>query len=119
MKMWQPIGPQLDAGIPELVGNLQSKVILNPKPYLIAGIPELVGKLQRKAKAVFLVSGGFRVIINPIAQQLTIPLDHVFANTILHKVPSSSPSESSHPNRVQSSRFSLPDFPPPFFGQNS
>ena len=83
IKLCQPIGPQFDAGI-----------------------LELVGKLQSKAKAVFLVSGGFRVIINPVAQQLNIPLDHVFANTILHKVCSNPPPESSHPYRVQSSRCS-------------
>ena len=68
---------------------------------------------------MFLVSGGFRVIINPIAQQLNIPLDHVFANTILHKVRSSSPSESSHPIRVQSSELSMPIFLADFLWQNS
>lgn len=51
-----------------------------------AGIPELVEKLQRQGKAVFLVSGGFRVIIDPIAKLLDLPNGHVFANTILHKV---------------------------------
>jgi phosphoserine phosphatase len=48
------------------------------------GIPELVKSLQERGRAVFLVSGGFRPIINPIAESLGIPLDHVFANTILH-----------------------------------
>lgn len=37
-------------------------------------------------KAVFLVSGGFRVVINPIADLLCIPREHVFANTLLFKV---------------------------------
>ena len=35
---------------------------------------------------MFLVSGGFRAIINPIAAMLGIPQDHVFANTILFQV---------------------------------
>jgi len=51
-----------------------------------AGIPELVQKLVGSGKKVFLVSGGFRVIINPVATMLGIPLEHVFANSILHKV---------------------------------
>lgn len=51
-----------------------------------AGIPELVRALQGRGCQVFLVSGGFRAIIEPIAEMLGIPLDHVFANTILFKV---------------------------------
>jgi hypothetical protein len=50
------------------------------------GIPELVMRLQELQKDVFLVSGGFRPIINPIAEMLGIPLDHVYANTILYQV---------------------------------
>lgn len=42
--------------------------------------------LQGGGKAVFLVSGGFRQVIHPIAQQLGIPLDHVYANQLLFKV---------------------------------
>ena len=42
--------------------------------------------LQLRAKSVFLVSGGFRPIINPIADMLGISRDHVFANTILFDV---------------------------------
>lgn len=52
-------------------------------PRLSPGIPELVAKLQAKGTLVFLVSGGFRAIINPIAVQLGIPQSHVYANTIL------------------------------------
>ena len=42
--------------------------------------------LQSQGKAVYLVSGGFRPIINPIADSLNISRDHVFANTILFEV---------------------------------
>ncbi len=42
--------------------------------------------LQRRGTGVFLVSGGFRVIIDPIADILKIPRDHVFANRILFNV---------------------------------
>ena len=44
---------------------------------------ELVASLQRSGVAVFLISGGFRQLIDPIQQQLSIPSGHVFANTIL------------------------------------
>lgn len=50
------------------------------------GIPELVKRLQSKGCQVFLVSGGFRAIIDPIASVLGIPHGHIFANTILFKV---------------------------------
>lgn len=54
-------------------------------PRLSPGIPELVQRLQELRKEVFLVSGGFRPIINPIADMLGIPRDHVYANTILYQ----------------------------------
>lgn len=47
------------------------------------GIPELVRLLQQRGQQVFLVSGGFRQIIHPLAESLGIPLANVFANTIL------------------------------------
>lgn len=52
----------------------------------LAGIPELVNLLQSRGTGVFLVSGGFRVIIDPIADILKIPRDHIFANKILFDV---------------------------------
>ncbi len=42
--------------------------------------------LKAKGKEIFLVSGGFRQIIHPLADKLGIPLTHVFANTILFDV---------------------------------
>ena len=53
-----------------------------------AGIAELVQELQKRQTAVYLVSGGFRAIINPIAEILKIPLENVYANTILYDVSS-------------------------------
>lgn len=52
----------------------------------VAGIPQLVKKLQSQGKAVFLVSGGFRQVIHPIAESLGIPLGNVYANQLLFKV---------------------------------
>ena len=51
-----------------------------------AGIAELVQELQQRQTAVYLVSGGFRAVINPIAEILKIPLENVYANTILYDV---------------------------------
>lgn len=42
--------------------------------------------LRARGQQVFLVSGGFRQVIHPLAASLDIPLSHVFANTILHDV---------------------------------
>ena len=57
---------------------------LNAHPHLLsAGIPNLLQTLKSQGKQVFLVSGGFRQIIHPLAKSLDIPLSHVFANTLL------------------------------------
>lgn len=57
---------------------------LKSHPHLISsGIPKLLQTLKSQGKEVFLVSGGFRQIIHPLAEKLDIPLAHVFANTIL------------------------------------
>ncbi|GMF15453.1 unnamed protein product [Phytophthora lilii] len=38
--------------------------------------------LQNKGIGVFLVSGGFRLMIEPIAEDVGIPLVNIYANTI-------------------------------------
>ena len=40
-------------------------------------------RLQEKDVPVYLISGGFRCIIEPIAAQLQIPMTDVFANELL------------------------------------
>ncbi|KAG0554297.1 hypothetical protein M758_12G083100 [Ceratodon purpureus] len=52
-------------------------------PRFSKGIRELVSKLQSRGTDVYLVSGGFRQMIAPVAAQLHIPSDNVFANTLL------------------------------------
>lgn len=47
------------------------------------GMEELMSALKQKGKVVYLVSGGFRQMIHPIANVLDIPHDRVFANNIL------------------------------------
>ena len=57
---------------------------IRPIPY--AGVADLIFQLHQRGTDVFLVSGGFRAIIHPIATTLNIPIEHVYANTILFKV---------------------------------
>ena len=52
-------------------------------PRLTPGIAELVHALHNRSKLVYLVSGGFRVMINPVADMLGVPKERIFANTIL------------------------------------
>jgi phosphoserine phosphatase len=52
-------------------------------PALSPGIPELLATLARRGKRVYLISGGFRQIIHPLAESLNIPLERVYANQLL------------------------------------
>ena len=52
---------------------------------LTSGIKELVDILHMKGVHVYLVSGGFRQMINPIADVLGISHKNIYANNILFK----------------------------------
>ncbi|KAI7746182.1 hypothetical protein M8C21_016260 [Ambrosia artemisiifolia] len=52
-------------------------------PRLSPGIMELVQKLKESGKAVYLISGGFRQMINPVASILGVPIENIFANQLL------------------------------------
>ncbi|XP_028786171.1 phosphoserine phosphatase, chloroplastic isoform X1 [Neltuma alba] len=52
-------------------------------PRLSPGIKELVEKLKAKHIDVYLISGGFRQMINPVASILGIPKENIFANQLL------------------------------------
>jgi len=70
----------------DLMQPSRSKIeefIAKHPPSLSPGIPELISELHTRGTKVFLVSGGFRAIIEPIADILSIPRSHVFANSIL------------------------------------
>ncbi|KAF3420580.1 hypothetical protein E2986_03123 [Frieseomelitta varia] len=49
---------------------------------LSPGIKTLTTALQTRGKQVFLISGGFRSLIAPVAAFLDIPLENVFANRL-------------------------------------
>jgi phosphoserine phosphatase len=46
-------------------------------------VQELIRTLQSVNKDVYLVSGGFRIMIEPVAAKLHIPVGNIVANTIL------------------------------------
>nr|ADM15724.2 phosphoserine phosphatase [Brassica juncea] len=52
-------------------------------PRLSPGIEELVKKLRANKRGLFLISGGFRQMINPVASVLGIPREYIFANNLL------------------------------------
>ncbi|TVU50134.1 hypothetical protein EJB05_01491 [Eragrostis curvula] len=52
-------------------------------PRISPGISELIGKLKAKNVDVYLISGGFRQMIKPVALELGIPPDNIFANQLL------------------------------------
>ncbi|XP_045869342.1 phosphoserine phosphatase-like [Meles meles] len=51
-------------------------------PHLIPGIRELVSRLQERNVQVFLISSGFRSIVEHVASKLNIPSTNVFANRL-------------------------------------
>jgi phosphoserine phosphatase len=61
----------------------QMRDFINRHPLrLTKNIRELVYRLQKKRVAVYLVSGGFRCTIRPIAQELNIPPQNIYANKL-------------------------------------
>ena len=50
---------------------------------LTPGVKELITTLHARKTHVYLVSGGFRQMINPLAPVLGIPADRIFANNLL------------------------------------
>ncbi|OQS06831.1 hypothetical protein THRCLA_01136 [Thraustotheca clavata] len=53
-----------------------------PHLHLTKGIDQLIKELHRRKVDVYLVSGGFRLMIAPVAAHLSIPPTNIFANTI-------------------------------------
>ena len=62
--------------------QMVNKFIKANPPRLTPGIKELVDTLQSRGVDVYLVSGGFDVIIEPVAKELNIPFKNIFANRL-------------------------------------
>jgi len=52
-------------------------------PQLTKGVEQLIDFLHQRGKAVYLVSGGFRQMIEPVADSLRIPIHRIYANNLL------------------------------------
>lgn len=50
---------------------------------LSPGVDKLVEELHNRGTHVYLVSGGFRLMIEPVAHRLGVSIDNIYANTIL------------------------------------
>jgi len=50
---------------------------------LTPGVDEVISELQNRGTAVYLVSGGFRIMIEPVADILSVPIKNIYANHIL------------------------------------
>ena len=50
---------------------------------LTPGVADLIAGLQQRKQEVYLVSGGFRQMIEPIAEQVNVSKDKIYANTFL------------------------------------
>jgi phosphoserine phosphatase len=62
----------------------QIETLLTEQPLALTdGIAQLMQSLQKKKVDVWLVSGGFRIMIEPIAKKLNIPITNIVANHIL------------------------------------
>lgn len=62
--------------------KILSQYLATHKPRLTDHIEELIARLHQLGVDVYLVSGGFDVIIQPTAERLNIPMKNVFANSI-------------------------------------
>mmetsp|Transcript_27808 Transcript_27808/g.69752 ORF Transcript_27808/g.69752 Transcript_27808/m.69752 type:complete len:283 (-) Transcript_27808:331-1179(-) len=62
--------------------TVEQYLALSP-PKISPGIQKLFTALRANGKTVYLVSGGFRQMINPVAVALGVPEANIFANTLL------------------------------------
>lgn len=62
--------------------NQMRELIKSRPPRLTPGVRELVSALQHKKVPVYLISGGFRGLVGPVAIELNIPLQNIYANRL-------------------------------------
>ncbi|XP_064621034.1 phosphoserine phosphatase-like isoform X2 [Lineus longissimus] len=60
--------------------NQLSQFLESHPPKLTPGVKALVELLHSRKVDVYLVSGGFKSIIEPIAKELNVPIDNIYAN---------------------------------------
>lgn len=62
--------------------SIMAKYLKMNPPNLTPGIKELISVLQDREVPIYLISGGFDVMIEPVAEELSIPFDHIYANRL-------------------------------------
>ena len=62
--------------------RLEQFLVQHPSQ-LTDGVAELIDLLHERKVPVYLITGGFHSIVDPVAKQLNIPLKNVFANQLL------------------------------------
>lgn len=67
----------------ELMRPSRAAIEALPPAVLSPGVAEFVRDLHAAGKEVFLVSGGFRQMIDPLAERIGLPPGHVVANNLL------------------------------------
>ncbi|KAK3751820.1 hypothetical protein QZH41_013277 [Actinostola sp. cb2023] len=82
LKIISPTLKQVLFYVPKLDIKLEN-FIKKSSLHLTAHIRDVISTLMERGTEVYLVSGGFRSIIEPIAEDLKIPKENIFANTIL------------------------------------
>ena len=60
--------------------------LINHPSRLTDGVSELIDLLHERKVPVFLITGGFHSIVDPVAKELNIPLTNVFANRLLFNI---------------------------------
>jgi phosphoserine phosphatase len=85
MEGGMPFQDALQARLELLQPSRQSILqCLQEQPLVLTdGVQGLMQALQEKKVDIWLVSGGFRIMIEPVAHQLDIPVENIVANTLL------------------------------------
>jgi glycerol-3-phosphate dehydrogenase (NAD+) len=71
----------MEPTVDKLTAYIQSNPAL---PRLVPGIQDLIKELQARKVEVFLISGGFRELILPLADVLGIPRGNIYANRFVY-----------------------------------
>ena len=84
----------MEPTVEKLVSYTKSKSV---KDRLVPGIRELIQELQARNIAIFLISGGFRELILPVADELGIPRENIFANRFVYQADESLQDKDGFP----------------------
>lgn len=63
------------------VGESHARFLLLKNNVSIAS-RDFIEYLRRENKEIYLISGGFHCLIDPVAEELSIPMNHLFANKL-------------------------------------